>query len=173
MKRIFDFLKMKISSGPFLSLGGRLMLVLFAALLLLSCENTELPVRALQANLNGNLFRAYSVEAFADNETQMIRIEATSDSEKFILQTQWQGENVYNIGLNERNFAMFKAVDGTLLSTETYGSSGAITITNFNEDRQEFSGDFNFTFVTATDTINVSQGIFHSVPYMILENLDQ
>ena len=103
----------------------------------------------------------------------MIRIEATSDSEKFILQTQWQGENVYNIGLNERNFAMFKAVDGTLLSTETYGSSGVITITNFNEDRQEFSGDFNFTFVTATDTINVSQGIFHSVPYMILENLDQ
>ena len=172
MKRLCYSLKLKSLLTDFYSIGRMSILLLFLTVVFTSCENTEMPSRALQANLNGNLFRAYSVEAFADNETQMIRIEATSDYEKFILHTEWNGPNTYKIGSSELNYAIFENAEGTILSTESEGSSGAITITNFNDDIQEFSGNFNFTFVTATDTISVSQGFFHAVPYVIVDGFD-
>lgn len=151
------------------SSARKLVILLVTALAFISCENTERPSRAMQANLNGDLFRAYSVEAFADINTQMIRIEATSDSEKFILYTQWKGANVYKIGGNALNYATFENALGGQFTTLSQGSFGTITISDFDTERQEFSGEFNFTFVSGTDTIVVDQGIFYSVPYMIVD----
>jgi hypothetical protein len=122
---------------------------------------------AMQANLNANFFRAYSVRAEANNTDQMITIMGTSDHEKFTLHTQWGGANVYNIGENEVNYATFSSTNVEIYTTKSQGSSGTITITNQDEENQELTGEFNFTFITATDTITVSRGVFYAVPYEI------
>tara|TARA_R110000772_G_scaffold114138_1_gene218516 strand:- start:13 stop:474 length:462 start_codon:yes stop_codon:yes gene_type:complete len=142
-------------------------LLLFAAVIFLSCENTETNSTAMQANLNANFFRAYSVSAEADNETQMISIVGTSDHEEFTLHTKWKGARNYNITQNSANYATFTDARGKVYTTRSAGSSGRIKIKTEDKENQQLTGEFNFTFMSATDTITVSRGVFYTVPYEI------
>jgi hypothetical protein len=144
-------------------------LLLFAAVIFLSCENIETNATAMQANLNTDFFRAYSVSGQANNTDQMMTIVGVSDHEEFTLHTEWKGVSAYRIGGNEVNYATFTGADNKQYTTESKGSSGMITITNEDQENQELTGEFNFTFVMATDTITVSRGFFYAVPYEIID----
>lgn len=133
----------------------------------MSCENIETSSTAMQANLNANFFRAYSVSAEADNETQMITIVGTSDHEEFRLHTQWKGVNQYNINQSSPNYATFTNSKGKVYTTNSEGSFGKIKIKTDDKENQRLTGEFDFTFISANDTIAVSGGIFYDVPYAI------
>lgn len=144
-------------------------LLLFAAVIFLACENTETNSIALQANLNTELFRAYSVAAQANNTDQMITIIGTSDHEQFTLYTEWKGEGLYEISHNSANYATFTGLNGKAYTTKSPGSLGHIIIETDDVDSQQLTGKFDFTFITATDTIAVNKGLFYAVPYEIVD----
>ena len=143
-------------------------LLLFAAVMFLSCDNVQVSSMVMQANLNADFFRAYSVSAQANNTNQMMTIVGYgSNSELLKLHTEWKGAGVYKVGENEVNYATYKSADDRLYTTKSEGSSGEITITNQNEGDQSLTGEFNFTIITANDTITVSRGMLYGVPYTI------
>ena len=144
-------------------------LFLLVAVVFLSCEDNETLLTAMQANLNDVFFKTNGVIGEANNTDQMITITGTSDFEEFTLHTQWRGENEYPVGGNEVNFATFTTADNLIYTTRTAGSSGTITITNQDEVSQELEGEFDFTFITATDTLNVRNGVFYAVSYEITD----
>jgi hypothetical protein len=145
-------------------------LLFFAAVLFLSCEKTQISSITLQANFNTNFFKAYSVSAQANNTDQLVTIVGLGpQGEVFKLHTEWRGADVYKVGGKEINYATLKSANDSLYTTKSEGSSGTITITNQDEGKQELAGEFDFTFITATDTINVRQGLFYSVPYEITD----
>lgn len=145
------------------------MLLLLAALIFQSCEDTETNSPALQANLNATFFKAYSASAIADNSDQMVTITGTSDHEEFTLHTEWKGASTYGIAHNLPNYATFTNADGRVYSTKSAGSSGSIIVTIQNKETQRLTGSFGFTFVTPTDTITVHKGYFYDVPYRIVD----
>ena len=99
----------------------------------------------------------------------MITIIGTSDHEEFILHTEWKGATVYEVGQNKVNYATFKNADDKMFTTNYQGSTGTITITNQDKESQQLTGEFDFTFITHTDTIAVSRGFFYAVPYEIVD----
>jgi len=144
-------------------------LLLFAAFIFLACENTETISTALQANLDTDFFRAYSVTAKANNADQMITIIGNSDHEVFKLHTEWKGTGLYEITHNSPNFVTFTGLNGKAYTTQTPGSLGHIRIETDDIESQRLTGKFEFTFITATDTIKVNRGIFYAVPYEIVD----
>ena len=145
----------------------KLLLLLLAALIFQSCEDTETNSPALQANLDATFFKAYSASAIADNTDQMVTITGTSDHEEFALHTEWKGASKYVIAYNLPNYATFTNADGRVLSTKSPGSFGSITITTEDKETQRLTGTFDFTFITPVDTIAVHKGFFYAVPYQI------
>ena len=145
------------------------MLLLFVAIIFLSCEDSQTNSPALQANLNATFFKAYSTSAIVNNNDQMIEIIGTSDHEEFTLHTEWMGATKYAIAYDSSNYATFTTANGTVYTTRSPGSSGSITITKEDKESQEFTGNFDFTFITPTDTIAVSKGIFYGVRYRIVD----
>ncbi|MFT4849662.1 MAG: hypothetical protein ACI83B_002206 [Sediminicola sp.] len=145
-------------------------LLLLVAVLFMSCEKVQVSSRTLQANLNDSFFRAYSVSAQASNQDQMIAILGRGGNlEKLELYIEWRGEGVYEVGENEVNYATFKSTDGLFYTTNSQGSSGAITVTSQDKVGQEITGEFEFTVITATDTLNVSGGRFYVDFYEITD----
>jgi hypothetical protein len=144
-------------------------LVLFAAVLFVSCENIQTNTTAMQANLNANLFRAYSVSAEADNTTQMMTVTGTSDYEEFTLHTEWMGPRGYNLGGNSENYATFTNSNGKVYTTQSEGSFGEIKIKTEDLESQRLTGEFDLTFISANDTIIVSGGVFYDVSYTIAD----
>ena len=143
-------------------------LLLFVAVLSMSCEKVQTITMAMQANLNDEFFRAYSVSAQANTNDQMITIFGRGgNNEKLVLHTQWSGATSYDIGADEVSYATYKTADDIFYTTRSQGSSGTITITNQDEVNQELTGEFNLVFITETDTLTVSRGMFYTVPYEI------
>jgi hypothetical protein len=107
-----------------------------------------------------------SAQANAINQTITI-FGRGGNNEKLELHTLWSGATIYDIGEDEVNYATYKTADGRFYTTRSQGSSGTITITNQDEVNQELTGEFNLIFITDTDTLTVSKGVFYTVPYEI------
>jgi hypothetical protein len=147
----------------------KLLFLLLVAAIFQSCEDTETNSPALQANLNASFFKAYSASAIADNTDQMMTITGTSDHQEFSLHTRWLGQKNYEVGANSVNYATFKTAEGKIYTTNTPGSFGAITIKTEDKENQLITGSFDFSFITAVDTIAVHKGFFFAVPYQIMD----
>ena len=148
-----------------------ILLLLFSALLLQACDNIETNEAALQANVQSDFFKAFTSSATMDEDDLSITITAQSDSQEMILHTSWRAMQEYSVGLDTESYASFKDADGNIVTTNTEGSEGTITITSRNDNSQEVSGKFQFNCVIpGLDTIVVHKGIFYSVPYIMVDN---
>jgi hypothetical protein len=147
------------------------LLLLFVALIFMSCEKVQVSSMTLQANIDADFFRAYSVSTKANSTEQMIHMAGRggTTTEKLELHFEWRGANVYRVGEGEVNYAVYRSANDSLYTTRSPGSFGTITVTNQDEGGQELAGEFNFTFISATDTLSISRGVFYVVPYEITE----
>lgn len=146
-------------------------MILFAAFLFQACENTETNTAALQANIQSDFFKAFAASATMDEDDLSITITAQSDDQEMILHTAWRGQKKYAVGLDSHSYASFKDADGNVVTTDTEGSEGTITITSRSDSRQEISGKFAFNCVIpGKDTIVVHKGLFYAVPFTMVDN---
>ena len=147
------------------------LILLFAALLFQACDNTETNTAALQANIQADFFKAFAATATMDADDLSITITGQSDDQQLVLHTEWRGQKKYHIGLDAKSYASFTDSEGNVVSTDSEGSEGTITITGRSDNRQEVSGKFEFNCVIpGKDTIVVHKGLFYAVPYTIVDN---
>lgn len=141
-----------------------LLILLIAALFVVSCEDLETNSPALQAEIDNVIFKASSSRA-SQNINGTYLIEGLSLNETLTLKVSDINVGTYVVGGTSSNFATFENVIGSVYQTNPEGS-GEIIITDSNTSIGAISGTFNFTaMVSGVDTISVHNGIFFEVPY--------
>lgn len=138
--------------------------VLLAALSIVSCDDIESNDLALQANIDNNLYRSTDARA-ALNDDGSLTIQGFTDEQSLTLHLVRLGEGNFTIAEGRPNYAVFEDIGGSIYTTRPDGE-GLITISEVNQANKTLSGTFNFNaFLPGIDTIYVSKGTLHNVPY--------
>jgi hypothetical protein len=153
-------------------------LLIFVLLFLSGCTNTESNSPALQANVEGNLFKALDARAFI-NKDSSLTIQGNNEIENLsiilksnpdILNANTEG--VYTI-TDSTNQAKFTNAGGELFSSE-FGGRGQVIISTYDEVNKFVSGTFNFSSISpGVDTLTVNRGIFFEVPVLVILEPEQ
>ncbi len=142
----------------------KFVLILLAALSLISCEDIETNEVALQANVDNRLYKSNDARA-ALNEDGSLTIQGFTGDESLTLRISRLAEGNFSIGEGSPNSAFYEDFEGNLYTTEPDGE-GTITISELNENNKTLSGKFEFNaFLPGIDTIFVSRGTLYNVSY--------
>lgn len=142
----------------------RFLFFLLAALTLISCEDIEGNDPALQANIDNN-FYAFTDTRATLNEDGSVAIEGFTQKESLMVHLSRLEEGNFLISGGAGNYATFQDMGGNIYTTITKGR-GEVTISEVNETNKTVSGTFHFNaFLPGIDTIYVSKGVLHNVPY--------
>ncbi len=137
------------------------MLILFAAVALISCEDVQTNSPALQAELNDILFRADDARAEIRENGNLI-IQGIAGNESLTLTLSGSSEGVYTLGGQGTNRAVFQDVFGSIYTTRPFGDGQVVIQSNENN---AFTGTFKFNaYRFGLDTLNVQKGFFYQVP---------
>ncbi|MEX2349408.1 MAG: DUF6252 family protein [Flavobacteriaceae bacterium] len=137
------------------------MLLLFAAVALIGCEDILTNSPAMQVSLNDELYKAISARAEI-NENGTLVIQGTTDLETLTLTLNGSSEGVYTLGGEGTNRAVFEDFLGSVYTTRPFGD-GEVVIEN--TDGNTLTGTFRFNaYRFGLDTLNARSGIFYKVP---------
>lgn len=149
----------------------KLLLLLVAALSIVSCDDTEINEFAMQANIGNRFYQSAEAIASLDEDGGLV-ITGTSGSETLKLRVSRLGVGNYVIGEGATNSAYFEDSDGNRFTTDPNGT-GLISISDFNENTKTLSGSFHFKGILAgIDTVFVSRGVLYNVPYLSGDIID-
>lgn len=152
----------------------RLALIFITILTIFSCgDEVEFNSPAIRGNYNGNLWRASSFAA--DIDFGGFLIQGSNNVETLQLVTSNDIPDVYNIGPNSENVAIFRDANGIVFSTANppdpsvslYPVEGQIIVEDvINTTPKTLSGTFWFHAYTQNgmESVAFSQGVFHKVP---------
>lgn len=139
-------------------------LLLFASIVLVSCQSTEQRDPALQAEVDSVFFNAFDSRV-TESEDGTILIQGITQNETLTLKVAGLEVDVYELGGNSENYASFENRNGDTYYTNPNGE-GEVVISNWNLDAQTITGSFKFTaMIEGIDTIAVQKGIFFEAPY--------
>lgn len=138
-----------------------IMLFLFAAFALMSCEDIQNNSPALQAELNEVLYKSTDVRAEVRENGTLI-IQGITDLESLTITLSESSPGVYTITGEGSNRAVYQDFFGSIYTTRPFGN-GEVVIQN--NDENTFTGTFKFNaYRFGLDTLNVQKGFFHKVP---------
>lgn len=138
-----------------------IMLFLFAAFALISCEDIQNNSPALQAELNEVLYKSTDVRAEVRENGTLI-IQGITDLESLTITLSESSPGVYTITGEGSNRAVYQDFFGSIYTTRPFGN-GEVVIQN--NDNNTFTGTFKFNaYRFGLDTLNVQKGFFHKVP---------
>jgi hypothetical protein len=141
-----------------------ILFVLLAVLSLISCDDIETNDVALQANVDNDLYKSNDARA-ALNDDGSVTIQGFTDEQSLTLHLSRLGEGNFAIAEGRPNYAIYEDIGGSIYTTRPNGE-GVITISEVNEANKTLTGTFNFNaFLPGIDTIYVSKGTLHNVPY--------
>lgn len=142
----------------------KVVLLLLAALSLISCEDKKVNEVAFQANVDDRLYISTDARA-ALNEDGSVTIQGFTNDESMTIYLSRLAEGNFAIGEGFTNFAVFEDMGGNIYTTNPNGE-GVVTISELNENNKTLSGIFNFNaFLPGIDTIYVSRGVIYNVSY--------
>ncbi len=141
-----------------------LLLLLIAALFVVSCEDLETNSPALQAEIDNVIFKASNARAYQNNDG-IYHVEGITLNETLKLKVSNINVGTYVVGGTSANSATFENLIGSVYTTDPEGS-GEVVITERNTSINAISGTFNFkAMVSGIDTITIHNGVFFEVPY--------
>lgn len=141
-----------------------LLAALFASLLLISCDDIQTYDVALQANVDNSFYKSNDARASL-NDDGSVTIQGFTDEQSLTLHLSRLGEGNFAIAEGRPNYALFEDIGGSIYSTRPDGE-GMVTLSEVNEANKTLSGTFYFNaFLPGIDTIYVSKGTLHNVPY--------
>lgn len=146
-------------------------LLLLAILLFQACDNIETNDAALQANVHSDFFKAFAATAEMDEDELSVTILGRSNNQEITLHTWERAQLMYELGPGRNNYASFTDANGKVYDTNVDGGSGEIKITERDDNVSIFTGKFNFVAISAeNDTISIHNGLFYSVPFIMVNN---
>jgi hypothetical protein len=142
----------------------RIMLLIFAAITMVGCENIETNSPALQGELDDIFFEAIDARA-VENEDGSFNILGVTQDETLTLHINKSQLGTYPLGAGKPNYAIFEDANGNLYATNPEGD-GEIVLTDRCISCGLLSGTFRFNAVlTGIDTITAQKGIFFEVRF--------
>jgi hypothetical protein len=142
----------------------RIMLLIFAAISLLSCENVETNSPALQGELDEIYFEAIDARA-VKNEDGSFDILGVTQDETLTLHINRAVLGTFPLGAGKPNYATYEDPNGNIYSSNPAGG-GEIELTYRCLQCGLLSGTFKFEAVLAgIDTITAQKGIFFEVRF--------
>ena len=154
----------------------KFLIYIFGALTLFGCEERiEFNNPALQANKDGNLWRATNYQVDIDNGDLLVR--GGFNGESVWLLPDNDNRGTYVLGDNAISEARYVDENGLVYSTryapdpsvQVYPSDGQIIVESFNtvDGRQTVTGTFWFNAFTADglQKINFNQGVFYRIKF--------
>jgi hypothetical protein len=147
------------------------MLLFFAAFALISCEDVQTNSPALQAELNGDLFRSIDARAEIKEDGRVI-IQGVTAEEKITITLNNRTPGVYQLGGNRPNRAVFEDFLSSVYTSNPFGT-GTVVIHAGSEDNT-LSGTFRFDgYRYGLDTLLVRKGHFYQVPILAGSTIDE
>ncbi len=152
----------------------KLSVLLVTTLILCGCsDRVEFNTPAIQANRDGKLWRAQYYKA--DIDFGGFLVEGGNDSGTVQLVTSNDTRGTFELGVQPKNVAIFKDMDGVVYSTANdpdpsislYPAGGQIIVEDIsNSDPKTVTGRFWFYAYTADGlrSVNFNEGIFYQVP---------
>lgn len=142
------------------------LLLLFASLLLISCEDLETNTPAMQGSIDyEGFFRANDARA-EKNDDGSYTLQGYSQNETLTLHINNAQLGTYLLGEGRPNYASFEYADGDLYTTSPNGE-GEITLTDRCLSCGWLTGIFHFSAIKQdSDTIVIHQGVFHKVSFL-------
>lgn len=144
-----------------------LLILFFAALLLVSCEKTETNSPAFQASIEDDFFKANFTEAnYIENGAYFV-LQGKNSNQIITLRGSYPPEGVdLEFGEGSENFAIYEDINGIVYSTAVPGGEGSMKINEISTEEKTLTGEFNFTAISISlDTLSISGGVFYKVPY--------
>lgn len=146
------------------------MLFFFASFALISCEDIQTNSPAMQAELEGELYRATDARAEILTDGTLI-LQGITDVENLTITLSSSEEGTYNLGENSPNRAVFQDFLNSVYTTRPFGD-GRVIIEDVSEN--SFSGTFKFNaFRFGLDTLNAQKGVFFKVPLIAGSTSDE
>ncbi len=146
----------------------RIILVIFSAFALISCEDTETNTPALQGEINKIFFSADDARA-VKNEDDTFTIQGVTDTETLTLHIRKADLGVFPVGGQNPNYATYEDANGNIYATNPEGD-GEIEVTYRCISCGYLTGKFNFNAVLpGIDTLTVEKGIFFEVSFLTNE----
>ncbi|PKA82637.1 hypothetical protein ATE92_0773 [Ulvibacter sp. MAR_2010_11] len=141
-------------------------LIIFAAILLSGCEDTQTNSPALQTELDNIFFKAIDARAI-ENEDGSFNILGVTQDETLTLHINKAQLGIYPLGAGQPNYATFEDANGNIYSSNPEGS-GEIILTDRCISCGLLTGTFKFTSVLAgIDTIVAQKGLFFEVKFPV------
>lgn len=141
-----------------------ILFALLAVLLLISCDEIESYDVALQANIDNSFYKSNDARASL-NDDGSLTIQGFTDEQSLTLHLTRLAEGNFSITEGRENYAIFEDFGGNIYSTRPDGE-GLVTLSEVNEANKTLTGTFYFNaFLPGIDTIYVSKGTLHNVPY--------
>ncbi len=145
-----------------------ILFALLAVLLLISCDEIESYDVALQANIDNSFYKSNDARASL-NDDGSLTIQGFTDEQSLTLHLTRLAEGNFSITEGRANYAIFEDFGGNIYSTRPDGE-GLVTLSEVNEANKTLTGTFYFNaFLPGIDTIYVSKGTLHNVPYSSVE----
>lgn len=137
------------------------MLFIFAVFALVSCDDIQDNSPALQAELDGELYRAIDARAEILPNGNLI-MQGLTDIENLTITLSGSTEGVYTLGATGVNRAAFQDFLGSIYTTRPFGNGEVVIESTANNT---FSGTFSFdAYRFGLDTLNAQKGFFYNVP---------
>ena len=141
-----------------------LFLLLFTAILLISCEDLETNDPAMQGTIDHAFFKALNTRATIEANGDYL-IEGINQDEILSVRITGPEEGDYFLGGEFGNEGSFIDVNGNIYTTKPNGG-GKVIVTNWDTSGKTISGTFKFTgILEGLDTLRVHNGVFFEVPY--------
>lgn len=143
-----------------------LLLLVFATILLVGCEDLETNNPAMQGTIDHTHFKAIDARATLELDGTYL-IKGINQNEILSLRISGAQEGNYNLGGEFQNEASYTDPNGIIYTTRPHGD-GKVIVTNWDNSGKTLTGTFNFNAILeGIDTITVHQGIFFEVPYSV------
>jgi hypothetical protein len=143
----------------------RILLIIFAALAFVGCEDIQDNSPAIQGEVNGQFFKALEARGQI-NDNGTFTLQGINEDEKIILNLSSAQPGEYPLGVGEPNSALFENADGVVYGTSPLGE-GKIIISDHCASCGHLSGRFNFMGINpGVDTIYFDKGYFFEVSYL-------
>lgn len=137
------------------------MLFIFAVFALTSCDDIQNNSPALQAELDGELYRAIDARAEILPNGNLI-MQGLTDVENLTITLSGSTEGVYTLGATGVNRAAFQDFLGSIYTTRPFGDGQVVIESTANNT---FTGTFKFNaYRFGLDTLNAQKGFFFKVP---------
>ena len=139
-------------------------LFLFTALLLFSCDTTEINEFAMQASIDDELYESDFAQGTV-NEDGSLTIEGSAHVQSITLNLSRLKEGNYRLGPESPNSATYVDMEGNIYTTAP-DEPGMVIISKINSANKTLEGTFHFRAVQpGIDTVYVSRGFLYNISY--------